>query len=389
MRLAALPPVRRAVPLRRGSPAARLSMERFFGDRKITLYASGTAALAQAISQCVTENPVNSPEVIIPAYGCPDLIAACLHAAARPRIVDVAPQHWSYDLRALESTLSFKTVAIVAVNLLGLGDGSSDLIQLCKERKIPLIQDSAQFLPREPVNWPGDYVVLSFGRGKPLNLLHGGALIHPYGARQTPSAFPIRQTSKDILISSRLAAISFNVLTRPGMYSILSALPGTGLGQVNYRPLHAARVLSEHAWKQVGIAFELYRLRPSYDSAIWASAIKDWSKIGIQTLRCPSAPIPSEPIRLAMLAPNRAARDTLVATFKHFGLGATSLYGADLTQLANIPKIAKSQGPFPYATALADKLFTLPTHDMVTAETIKCARNATDKWHYLNVRLHK
>lgn len=374
MRFYALPPVRRAVSLRRGDAGARTSMERFFGNRRITLYTSGTAALAQAIARCAARSAARTPEVIVPAYGCPDLVAACLHAAVHPRLVDVAPSRWSYDLNALQSNLSSNTAAIVAVNLLGLGDGSADLIRLCKDRHIPLIQDSAQYLPREPIDWPGDYVVLSFGRGKPMNLLHGGALIAPAGNNDSPSVRPAHYARRDRLAATRAAAVAFNVLTRPTVYRLLSALPGTGLGDVTYKPLDEAVPLTEKAWKQVGIAFELYRQEPSYRRDIWASAVEEWSQLGIVALDCPGSPLPAEPLRLALLAPDRTARDLLVNRFNRKGLGASRFYNNDLPTAAGIPDAVRTQGPFPNASTLAGRLFTLPTHRLVTADKVLVAR---------------
>lgn len=381
MRLSALPPVRRAVPLKRGNPAARASMERFFGNRRINLYASGTAALAQAIANCAARSTASDPEVIIPAYGCPDLVAACLHASVYPRLVDVSSSHWSYDLAALQSSLSPNTVAIVAVNLLGLGDGSAELIHLCRDKRIPLIQDSAQHLPRKPIDWPGDYVVLSFGRGKPMNLLHGGALIAPDHDRHTLSVRPAHYSRKDRLLATRMAALAFNFLTRPHVYRIFSALPGTGLGEVTYKPLTEAALLPEEAWKQVGIAFELYCRKPSYRRDVWAPAIEEWSALGITMLDCPGSPIPTEPLRLALLAPDRTTRDLLVDRFNRNGLGASRFYGVKLPSVTGIPDVIKHQGPFPNANALAGRLFTLPTHPLVTVNTVKSVRECVAAWH--------
>lgn len=383
MRLSALPPVRRAVPLRRGNSGARASMEQFFGNRPITLYASGTAALAQAMAQCATRSSASAPEVIIPAYGCPDLVAACVRASVYPRLVDVAASCWSYDLEALQSSLSRNTVAIVAVNLLGLGDSAGELTRLCKDSRIPLIQDSAQHLPREPVDWPGDYVVLSFGRGKPMNLLHGGALIAPAGTNDTHFPRPAHYSRRDRLAATRAAAVAFNVLTRPLVYRLLSALPGTGLGDVTYKPLDEVTLLPEEAWKQVGIAFELYRQEPSYRRDIWASAMQEWSHLGILALNCPGSPLPTEPLRLALLAPNRAARDLLVDRFNRKGLGASRFYNSALIRIDGIPDFVREQGPFPNACALADRLFTLPTHRLVTADTIRMARKLLQAGHHL------
>lgn len=383
MRLSALPPVRRAVPLARGNSDSRRSMEKFFGDRRITVYASGTAALARAIANCAAQSPASAPEVIIPAYGCPDLVAACLHASVRPRLVDVAPSHWSYDLDALQASLTRETVAIVAVNLLGIGDGSTELAALCRTRGIPLIQDSAQHLPRQMITWPGDYVVLSFGRGKPLNLLHGGALIE---SRATPCSSAIdpvtaRYTLKDRLLASRLAAVSFNILTRPHAYRLFSALPGTNLGQVTYEPLSNPAPLPERAWDQLGIAFQLYRQSQSYRRDIWAASLDQWKDMGIQELDCLGSRAQTEPLRLALLAPERTARNTLVSTLNAIGLGASLLYGSDLTRVAGIPDAVTRQGPFPNAANLADRLFTLPTHNLLNTVAVERARRAVLAWH--------
>lgn len=357
-------------------------MERFFGQRTVTLYPSGTAALAEAIAQSAARRSASAPEVIIPAYGCPDLVAACVHASVRPRLVDVAQSHWSYDGEALRSNLSSNTVAIIAVNLLGVGDGSAELIRLCQARHIPLIQDSAQHLPRETAQWPGDYVVLSFGRGKPLNLLHGGALVAPPGNRDTASsARPVHYTARARLLDSRAAALAFNGLTHPVIYRIFSALPGTGLGEVFYKPLTSLSLLPESVWQRVTTAFELYLQRPSYRRDIWSPAIEEWSELGIVPLASPGTPLPVEPLRLALLAPDRAARDALVDALNRAGLGASRFYVSALPGVTGIPEVVKRQGPFPNANVLADRLFTLPTHSLVNSNTIRATQAVVRAWY--------
>ena len=374
MRFAALPPVRRAVPLTKGNTGARYSLKRFFADRRVTLYASGTAAMARAIRECAAKTSVDTPEVILPAYGCPDLVAACLHESVFPRLVDVAANSWAFDVRALEASISCNTVAIVAVNLLGLGDDAIELARLCRLKGISLIQDSAQYLPRAPIDWPADYVVLSFGRGKPLNMLHGGALIGPISEDNHRSIEPPQYTVRDRVLASSAAAIAFNVLTRPHVYRLLSALPGTGLGEVIYRPLNNARPLPERAWRRFGAAFAQYRDRPSYQREPWTAAIDEWATFGIAELRPHRSPSPIEPLRLALLAPDRIARNTLVTRLNQHGLGASHLYGTDLPHVAAIPAAVYNQGPFPHATILADRLFTLPTHSLVTTSAVRLAR---------------
>lgn len=381
MSLSALPPVRRAVPLRRGRAAAtRGALADFFSRRPVALYASGTASLSRAIAECAARHPSPSPEVILPAYGCPDLVAACVHASVRPRLVDVAQSGWKFDSDSLNRSISSATVAVVAVDLLGVGDDAEALRRICDAHRISLIQDSAQCLPREPREWLGDYVILSFGRGKPLNLLHGGALIGPRESANGPPPAPSRFPPQARLRATRMAALAFNVLTRPLAYGIASRLPGTGLGQVIYKPLVEAAPLPESAWRQLDAAFASYRQQPSYGRKIWQPAVEEWRQIGIEPLEGPASTSSAEPLRLALLAPDRAARDGLVGCFDRRGLGASPFYGLPIDRLSGIPDVVAGQGPFPNASRLADRLFTLPTHRLVTAESVTYARSIVTRW---------
>lgn len=381
MRFAALPPVRRSVPLRRNDSASRGSTQRFFGNRPITLYASGTAALAQALARCADRASVDAPEAILPAYGCPDLVAACAHASVFPRLVDVAASGWAYDIDGLLRSLSSRTVAIVSVNLLGIPDDTPGLTDLCRQRGIALIQDSAQFLPRQPIEWPGDYVVLSFGRGKPLNLLGGGALIGTVQGAAEPLPHRSIDSFRDQLIRSRAAAFAFNVLTRPHPYRLLSLLPGTGLGQVAYKPLRNPSPLSPSRWKQVDAAFAQYQRHRSYDRQIWAPALAKWASFGIRPLQPDGPSTEFEPLRLTLLAPDRVVRDEILERLTNAHLGASRLYGTDLAHVAGIPDEVRGQGPFPNAIVLADSLFTLPTHSLVTSSIARQATECIRDWH--------
>jgi dTDP-4-amino-4,6-dideoxygalactose transaminase len=360
--------------------ALRAAMEQFFGGRQILLASSGTSALSRAIAQCAARRPTRNPEVLLPAYGCPDLAAACLHASVRPRLVEIRRGAWGYDPDALQLSLSSDTVAIVAVNFLGIGDGSAALIEQSRAARVPLIQDSAQFLPRAEHDWRGDYVVLSFGRGKPLNLLGGGALIGR-GADLSGLNWPedtgvmAGRSWRDLLLQTRCAAVAFNVLTHPNVYWTVSRLPGTGVGEVCYRPLKRATALPSRAWNRIGAAFDLYRRRPSYSSSVWNEALAEWESLGVKRLVSPGEPSTDELLRLPLLAPDRDLRDALVAQLNRRGLGASAMYGSALHKVAGAPAILSRQGPFPNAEDLAARLLTLPTHPLVTTGRVTVARS--------------
>ena len=356
-------------------------MESFFGNRKITIYASGTAALSRAIAECATRSQATVPEVILPAYGCPDLVAACRHASVFPRLVDVSSDLWGYDHEELERWTTKNTIAIVTVNLLGIGDDAMDRSSFCRSRGVALIQDSAQHLPRTVTEWPGDYVVLSFGRGKPLNLLHGGALVATTTYDGALPAAVNRFALRDRLLASRFAATAFNWLTRPGLYGILSVLPGTGLGAVVYKPLADAHPLGNRAERRVDAAFDQYRREQSYRRGLWAPVLDDWRRWGIAELRSRNPEPEPEPLRLALLAPDERNREALVRELVHAGLGASRFYGAALPEIRGVPEAVRLQGPFPNATRLAARLLTLPTHALVTADSVRAAHEIVRQWH--------
>src|SRR5262245_23054839 len=99
-----LTPVRRPVPLALAAadpaPLARLS-----GPLSLGLYGSGTEALAAALCEArrlARTPPGVRPEAVLPAYGCPDLVSACVFAGVHPRLVDNAPGRWGYDRALLE-----------------------------------------------------------------------------------------------------------------------------------------------------------------------------------------------------------------------------------------------------------------------------------------------
>lgn len=357
-------------------------MRQFFGNRPITLYASGTAALAQALARCAARRSVSAPQAILPAYGCPDLVAACIHAGVSPLLVDVSSSGWSYDLDGLSSHLSSRTIAIVSVNLLGNADATTGLVELCRRRGISLIQDSAQFLPRRTTEWPGDYVILSFGRGKPMNLLHGGALVEPVDAVAHPVPHPASDRFRDRLLNSRVTAIAFNVLTRPHPYSLLSHLPGTGFGRVLYKPLSNPSPLPLMNWARVDAAFDQYQQRRSYDCQIWMPALAEWAPFGICPLQPDRTLVDPEPLRLTLLAPDRASRDELLDRLNRAHLGASRFYGTELARVSGVPPEVRDQGPFPHAANLADTLFTLPTHSLVTQRIVRQAIDCVRDWHH-------
>lgn len=373
-----LPPVRRPVPL--GSRRAGEPLEALGGGYGVRVCGSGTQALALAIGAARRRSSTPRPEVILPAYGCPDLIAASIHAGVYPRLVDTAKGQWGYDLEQLSAAVSNDTVAIVAVNLLGVGDQASRLREIATAHDTLLIQDSAQHLPQGlPAQWLGDYVVLSFGRGKPLNLLRGGALLHTAGrtADLAASVGGPPTGLREWLLSRRLAGLAFNVATHPSLYGLSSRLLGASLGATRYQPLEAVHTASRALIGQVTAGLAGYRTAVGYDAAIWWEACTAWSSRGIEILNCGSQlPRAALRLRLALLAGDERICERVVTVLNNKGLGSSRMYGTSLERIADVPPAVAAQGPFPNAADLARRLFTLPTHSSVDSAAVRRARDA-------------
>jgi dTDP-4-amino-4,6-dideoxygalactose transaminase len=372
-----LPPVRSTVPLRRSRAEEGLAaLSSLFPGHSLYLYDSGTSALAAALQDARQHHPAKSPEVIVPAYGCPQLVSACLYAKVRPRVVDTAPGQWGFSSEKLRQALTPDTVAILAANLLGVGDQAAELLPIARANGSFLVQDSAQHVPAAAQSaWCADYIVLSFGRGKPLNLLRGGALAVPGRhadslLTQVPVLSGMRARLTEAAFASRMAALAFNLITHPRLYGLVTRVPGLGLGDTVYKAHERLVRLPTSAWRQVGPGFEKYRQEPWRFP--WREVLPGWTRLGIEELTCSgTAPrVLDRRLRLALLARDRSLRDRLVETLNRSGLGASIMYGSAIDAIDAIPAQVRSQGPFPNAVDLAERLFTLPTHVAVTSDIV-------------------
>ena len=370
-----LRPVGSHVPL--PEPAAESCLP-WQGDYQTWFIGSGTQALSAAVLLAITRTAPEAllPEVILPAYGCPDLVAAVLAQGARPVLVDLLPDQPFMDAEKLARAISDDTVAIIAAGFLGVPERLSLLAGICKGRGIWLIEDSAQCFPpdcaREPI---ADCAVLSFGRGKPINLMGGGALLvrddHAAMASEVLSRLPEQPLKIDWQWRARRQIFNF-LLGRAG-YGLLRRLPFFGLGKTVYKPvtgLHRIRLpdgLLEAGIRGAGerpsvaadYVRELNFLGPRGWTGFMDEAIAEDSGSGRVTLR------------YGLLAPDRTTRDRAVDALSKTGIGANGFYERVLPEIAGVSDVLVASGAnYPNAESFADRLITLPSHEDVTVRDL-------------------
>jgi perosamine synthetase len=83
-------------------------------------------------------------EVILPSFTIISCLAQILRNGATPVFVDALPDTWNMDVSQVESLISPKTKAIMAVHTYGLPVDMDPLIDLATKHGIPIIEDAAE-----------------------------------------------------------------------------------------------------------------------------------------------------------------------------------------------------------------------------------------------------
>jgi len=337
---------------------------------KIQLYGSGTSALAAAIKAAMVSKGKSKAEVLLPAYTCPELVSAILFAGADPVLVDLEEKRPWLSLADLEKKITDKTVAIIAVNLFGISERFDKIRAVIRSREIVLIEDSAQYFPTSAseIHWRGDLTVLSFGRGKPVSLLGGGAVIASNSSLYKDLA-PVHSLQKKLAFGAdalfQLKAVAYNLLLSPRLYWLPQSLPFLHLGETMYHPL-----ISIEAFPSERLAYLPSNIRNYWrwqkQSNVKAEAIPELISnqlIDLPAMCCGTTFSPL--IRYPFLAATKEKADRIYSNSKYYGLGVSRMYQKPLNEIEGLRNLFISQGPFPNSKEFADLLLTFPTHSGV------------------------
>lgn len=344
-------------------------------DRYTTLFTgSGTEALSMGVQAAIALKAVSGvPEIIIPAYGCPDLISAIVAQNARPVLVDFAMDRPVMDEKGIRRALNPQTVAIVAVNLLGSYERLPQLARICSDKGVILIEDSAQcFPPSSSHHGLADFVILSFGRGKPINLMGGGALLirrsWPTVVDELRSEYPaLPQRSGLMWDVKRLA---FNVLLSRYIYPVLENMPFLHIGQTRFRPLGKIRRLELPASLLAGGIKAFYQREPLH--LLYSRQLAFIEQSGWKIIGSHNSNDRHPRLRFALLAPDECRRNEAVKKLNENGIGANAFYERVLPDIVDAPAFNHLlAGAYPKATDFASRLVTLPTHEGVTKKDVE------------------
>jgi dTDP-4-amino-4,6-dideoxygalactose transaminase len=312
---------------------------------------------------------VQKPAVVIPAYGCPDLVAAALFAGVTPLLADIDPNDPGYSLDSFEKALTPDTVAVVAVNFLGVGERLGDLQKIISANADALlIEDNAQWFP-EPMNGKeliADLACLSFGRGKPVSLLGGGALLIREGSGlEVPP--DVVGGPQDPGIAFVPKVLAYNALLHRHLYWLVNRNPLFSLGRTILKPLADIRALDATRLELVGACASDYLAQKRSLESDWSEALGAFRSLGALAV---SPERWGRLLRYPVLCKDEQTRDATLAKLNAAGLGASPMYQLPLVEIAGVAEKVRLLGDCRGAKAFASRLLTLPVHQSVTKRDI-------------------
>lgn len=360
--------------------AERLALR--LGAPRVRLTRSGREALRQAFGHAA--RATGRGEVLIPAYTCFSVPAAAVAAGLRVRLVDV-DEAGRIDLASLSSARLDDVAAVVVCNLFGRAEPIAAVREAAGGAGAWVIDDAAQsFGARAPgevgqsVGARGELGVLSFGRGKPLCGLGGGAWVLGPGVelpdegrgpsasdRSCPSEVPTRArpaAPAPARARAAIKAVAWDVALRPSAFSLLASVPALGIGETPFDPDFprgeidgASVVLADDALDHAAAS----AARREQTATRLAEALHARTRFRAVL---PEAGEISVVPRLAVRAPDAATRAAALAALSRVGAGASALYPAALSRVEELrPQRADSEA-MPGAEHLAERLFTLPVN---------------------------
>lgn len=350
----ALPPAESRLPLSSvlrgfapGQSDFAASLASFLGAESCILAGSARALLSLLFRELSSASEPTRDQILIPGYTCYSLPAAAVKAGLKVSLYDLDPHTFQPDLEDVRNKISGRTLAVVGQHLLSVPVDMDSLARLAAEHGAVCIDDSAQLLPGRHSS--ADYTVYSFGRGKPLPLGRGGALVcngfEPDSLLRAVQALP--QGTRSCLMP-----LAVQVLSRPWLYWSLEKLP-LGLGRTIYDPGFKVRAMPR-AYQRMGVfaldSLDMINSHRSFISQTYARRLDLDFDSGPGDQAWPH-------VRYPVLVDNQDGVDDVA----HLGL--RRMYPQALCDLEALkPELVDPNVQNPGARHIARTLVTLPTH---------------------------
>lgn len=187
------------------------SFSKFVGDRDCVAVNSGTSGLVTAV---MSLGIGQGDEVIVPSFtfaASANSIALC---GAKPVFIDIDRKTFNLDFKLIESLITPKTKAIMAVHLYGLCADMKHIIEVAKKHNLFIIEDAAQAhlsaIDGQTAGTFSDVAVFSFYPTKNMTSGEGGMVVYK-DAAHSRNARLIRNQGMEKRYHNEIAGHNFRM----------------------------------------------------------------------------------------------------------------------------------------------------------------------------------
>jgi perosamine synthetase len=342
---------------------------------------SGTAALTVSLN--ILKKTSTRKEVVIPAYSCPSLVAAVVKAGLRPVLCDLQRDRLILDLEELGAVAGADTLAVMAVHLYGVSEDINEIKRLSEKMGFYVLEDAAQAFGNYSHKLGGTYGafgdlgVISFGRGKPLSLLHGGAVILNHHAlkaeaEETYNNLP-SQPRTGFLARYILLLLLYSIFFHPRTHWLPRSMPFLKLGETHYLEDFFVGRIGDGVLRfgeRVHLEYAEIRETRKRLAGYYHEMLKRYLE---EIAFLPEAESEDDValLRYPIVFKESDKRDTVLAALLKNGLGASGSYPVPLNELeGSASRIQNPQSEFPNGKAISQRIMTLPLHRYVREEEI-------------------
>ena len=339
----------------------------------VQLECSGTAAMVVALHAMHRLRP-DRDEVVVPAWTCP-LVALAVHRAGlKPRLCDLAPNHFDLDATTLAASCGERTLAIVPTHLAGRVADVPHAIAVAQACGAYVLEDAAQALGARQdgrsVGLMGDAGFFSLAVGKGLTLYEGGVLV----SRDPALRKAFAESHRDVIhpsprwsVQRAIELFGYVVAYRPSLLYLAygkplrQALakndPVAAVGddfdiEIPLHPLgHWRQAVGTHAWKRLPAFLETTRAQARRRLDVLRALP------GVTVFDDAPGTQGTWPF-LLLTMPDAGSRDAALATLWTAGLGVSRLFIHALPDYAYLRGIVPS-AELPQARDFAARSLTI------------------------------
>jgi len=346
----------------------------YLGTRNLLYLSSGRAALWLIMMTLAKLRP-DRTEVIVPAFTCPAVASAVLKAGLKPVLCDNNLLDFGLSGGELAERINKETLAVVLVHLFGYPANILEVQEICRKHGVLLVEDAAQAFgncfsdsENSKLGLLGDAGFFSFGRGKPLSLMHGGVFIaKSEEIFDEANSFYQNLNHEGSFRNLRygLNVSSYSLLSNPFLYWIPQRIHSLHLGETIFESefipssgVEMARSVACRMLKSIEMEKEVRQ------------ANSEWYSINLSDIpwvqKLPSSKFPY--LRYPLLVKDREMRNCVLNLLMSQGTGAALFYPSPLNELPGLQEVLKDETVYTNARRLSDLLITLPVHSGVTAK---------------------